>query len=156
VSEQFTFEITPADGKLNIYGTLISFFTKNSATSFRTGLLSSGGPGSNIELFAGTPTGPHAPLANSQSELIFNAGSSTVTGTTLNFTLPPGPYFLQATATAPGPGGSPFLTTGGADFTIGLFAAPVPEPGTWLLAILGVAMIGWAARRRSDMQAVAI
>lgn len=30
------------------------------------------------------------------------------------------------------------------------FSAGVPEPGTWALMILGVAMIGYAARRRSS------
>jgi hypothetical protein len=30
----------------------------------------------------------------------------------------------------------------------GLAIAPVPEPGTWILAVTGIAGLGWAARRR--------
>jgi hypothetical protein len=47
------------------------------------------------------------------------------------------------------------LTRSGNDFSIdGLSFAAVPEPATWAMTILGVAMIGAAARRRSQGIAV--
>jgi hypothetical protein len=90
-------------------------------------------------------------------------GLSTITGIS-GITLTAGDtYYLQIMYNAPGYGGWPFNSQGvtgnvlesgspaGTDLTgaFDVLAAGVPEPATWAMLSLGVAMIGCAARRRS-------
>ena len=57
--------------------------------------------------------------------------------------------FFTLTPITPGAG---FTTASGLTYA----ASPdVPEPATWMMLILGVAMIGFAARRRSEGMALA-
>lgn len=153
VNNQFTFSFTVADAPLNVYATLVNAYTQNPDLSYATGLLSYGS-GSDIELFSGTPGGSHHMLTS--SDLVFDTLHNDVTGQTQAFLLPAGDYFLQVLATAPSKSSGPrTLTIGGADFTVGLFVASVPEPATWAMLILGLAMIGGATRRRRGEMALA-
>lgn len=154
ILDNLTFNFTVANGPLDVYADLVNGYTQDQNHNLATGLLSSGNLNSYIELFSGDPAGVHTAVAGSFQELIFNPLSGTVTGTTQTFRLTPGQYFLELVATAPGKAGPPPLTMGGADFTVGVFGSPVsdppvPEPATWGMLILGAAMIGIAARRRS-------
>jgi glucose/arabinose dehydrogenase len=61
-------------------------------------------------------------------------------------TLPPfGTDFNVVTDIQVGPDGAVYVTTlGDTIYRI----APVPEPHTWMLSLVGLALVGWAARRR--------
>jgi hypothetical protein len=154
VNDQFSFDFTVTT-PLAVYANLVNGYTQDNNHHLATGLLSSDNPASYIELFSGTPTGLHAAVPGSLKELIFNGSSQTVTATTQTFNLGPGDYYLELMTSAPGKAGLPPLTRGGADFTVGVFGAAVPEPATWAMLITGVAMIGFAARRRRDALAAA-
>lgn len=153
VNDNLTFGFTVANGPLSVYAELVNGYTENGKHQLATGLLSFGNSSSYIELFRGSPVG--TPVAGSYQELVHNGSSDTVTGTTQTFTLTPGSYYLEVVASAPGKAGPPALATGGADFTVGIFGSAVPEPATWATLILGVAMIGFVARRRSGAAALA-
>lgn len=153
INDNLTFDFTVSSGSLSVYADLVNGYTQNGNHQLATGLLSYGNSSSYIELFSGSPTG--TAVAGSHQELIYNGSSNTVTGTTQTFRLAPGNYYLEVVASAPGKAGSPALTTGGADFTVGVFGSAAPEPGTWGMLILGAAMIGFTARRRSLAPALA-
>lgn len=146
VNDQLVFNFTVANGPLDVYAALVNGNTHDAGGGLTTGLLSSGDANSYLELFSGAPNGAHALVAGSWSELVYNASSNTVTGQSQTFRLAPGNYYLEVWAAAPGDG---------ADFTVGLFGLAVPEPATWTALILGVAMIGFAARRRREALALA-
>jgi hypothetical protein len=154
VDDQFTFDIPGAAGSQFVYTMLVNSYMQTSGGSNLTGLLGSGGANDFVQLFSGLP-GSGTPVAGSLTPLVYNSSSNTVTGSTLAFTLTPGDYYVEVMSAAPAAGGSPNLVDGGANYTVGLFAAAVPEPATWAMLIFGVAMIGLAARRRSAGPALA-
>jgi hypothetical protein len=158
IDELFTFDFTVQNGPLNVYADLVNGYTWDSNHDLATGLLSSGNASSYIELFQGSPTGAHTLVSGSFEELVYNSASNTVTGTTQTFKLAPGSYYLELVASAPGTSGAPSLSAGGADFTVGVFGSPldgVPEPAIWGMLVVGVAMIGFAARSRRESLALA-
>ena len=74
-----------------------------------------------------------SPYPNTEPGAIVTLTGSFTAGSTLGFQ-------VVDALTAPG----------GNDFAIGnIVVAPAPEPATWAMMIIGVAMIGLAARRRS-------
>ena len=81
-------------------------------------------------------------------------GNAGVTGSTIPFLT----YGLPFTVTTGSPvtfnisavtGTYQGFTTNGGEYIDNVVVSPAPEPGTWVSMVLGMAVLGWAVRRRS-------
>ena len=80
---------------------------------------------------------PFTLFAGAPSSGVAMAGSVGATGPTLEATITPGSYYLEVSSVA----ANGELVSGSLDF------APVPEPATWGLMLMGFAVLGSAVRR---------
>jgi hypothetical protein len=115
----FTFELVPPLGGAT--STQLQAQADNSAQLIQ------------FDLFSGTPTGPHTPIAT----------SPLATSSLLSEVLGPGDYFVQVTN----------IAVNGEVESGSLITASVPEPATWALMILGAGAIGGALRGRRRLAA---
>jgi hypothetical protein len=128
-SEEFDFTINPPP--LSVYGQLVNFAVSNISGTFDSGTLSLY-DASNTLLGSGALGG---------------LPGFVMIGATPTVGLFPGAYHIQVTGNVSDPLG--------ANFTLGVFGAAVPEPATWATMIAGLGMLGGALRFRNARKSVA-
>jgi hypothetical protein len=127
VDDIFNFTINPPP--LNTYGQMIDFLVAG-----QSGIFDVGG---TIGLY----TSAHALLGSLNS--ILSVPGFLSTGATTTVPLMPGDYYVEVKGHV--------SDTHGANYTLGVFGAAVPEPATWAMLIGGLALMGASLRlsRRS-------
>jgi hypothetical protein len=128
IDDVFDFQINPPP--LNTYGQLIDFLV-----SGQSGLFDAG---ATIGLY--TSTGNLLGSLNS----ILSIPNFASTGATTTVPLMPGSYYVEVKGHVSNPNG--------ANYTMGVFGAAVPEPATWAMLIGGLGLMGASLRlsRRSS------
>jgi hypothetical protein len=122
VDDIFDFQINPPP--LNTYGQLIDFLVAGQSGLFDTG--------ATIGLYTSTGN-----LLGSLNAILSVPGFLS-TGATTTVPLMPGNYYVEVKGNVSNPDG--------ANYTMGVFGAAVPEPATWAMLIGGLGLIGASLR----------